>query len=64
MVVYSYYTKKPVFEGTKEEVRNWIMGQAFELSNGKRIFRSWREVVKYVYDVEILYYTTEDIFDE
>ena len=63
MVAYSYYTKKPVFEGNKEEVRNWIMGQAFELSNGKRIFRSWREVDKYVYDVEILYYTNEDIFD-
>lgn len=64
MVVYSYYSNESVFEGTKEEVRNWIMDQAFELSNGKRLFRSWNEAGKYVYDVEILYYTTEDIFDE
>ena len=64
MVAYSYYSNEPVFEGTKEEVRNWIMDQAFELDNGKRLFRSWNEAVKYVYDVEILYYTTEDIFDQ
>lgn len=64
MVVYSYYSNKPVFEGTKEEVRKWILGQAPTFDNGKSFYRYWREVGKYVYDVETLYYTTEDIFDK
>lgn len=58
-VVLKYFNDDEVFRGTEDECKKWILNQAFTMSNGRKIFRTWNEFDGEVYDVGNVYLLVE-----
>lgn len=64
MTVYENWSMRVAHEGSREDCREWIMNQAFTMSDGRKIFRHWEADGMYHYDVGCVYCTYQDIFDK
>ena len=54
-IVYRFYNNEPIFSGTEEECWQWILDQAYTMSDGRKIYRTLKIGGHTCYDVGALY---------